>query len=77
MSNLENGTEMIGTVRNFDAKKGYGFIKARGVDEDIFVHHRTLEGEGYRNLYRGDNVSFKLYQNGDKGLIARNVRVIP
>ena len=69
-------TERIGTVRNFNAVKGYGFINAPGIDADIFVHHKGIEGEGYKNLYAGDQVSFTLHDNGDKGLLAKNVRVL-
>ena len=63
-----------GTVRNFDTRKGYGFIVSPAVTGDIFVHYKGIEGEGHRNLYAGDKVSFTLHLNGDKGLMARDVR---
>ncbi len=60
-----------GTVKWFDAKKGFGFIQ-REEGEDVFVHHNEIQGEGYKSLNEGDKVTFDVEQ-GDKGLKATNV----
>jgi CspA family cold shock protein len=61
-----------GTVKWFNGTKGYGFI-SRPDGEDVFVHYKSIAGEGYRNLNEGDNVEFDL-QKGPKGLLAANVK---
>ena len=62
----------IGTVKWFNNARGYGFI-TRGEDgDDIFVHYRSIRGEGYRSLSEGQNVEFELLK-GDKGLQAEDV----
>lgn len=63
---------MTGTVRKFDDAKGYGFIRADGVPEDIFVYHTAIKMEGYRTLVSGDVVQFKL-SRGEKGFKAEEV----
>ena len=63
-----------GTVKWFNAAKGFGFI-ARTSGEDVFVHFRSIVGEGYRNLEEGDKVQFKVAQ-GPKGLMAESVSKI-
>ncbi|MCR4289647.1 MAG: cold shock domain-containing protein [Candidatus Scalindua sp.] len=63
-----------GTVKWFNDKKGFGFISVEGGD-DIFVHHTSIEGEGFRTLGEGDKVEFKIVQ-GDKGNKAENVKRI-
>ena len=63
-----------GTVKWFDAKKGYGFI-SRQQGEDVFVHHSVISGNGYRSLDEGQNVEFDVTQ-GPKGLQAENVTVL-
>lgn len=60
-----------GTVKWFNASKGYGFIQQEG-GEDVFVHHNEIQGEGYKSLNEGDKVTFDVEQ-GDKGLKATNV----
>ncbi len=60
-----------GTVKWFNASKGYGFIQHEG-GEDLFVHHNEIQGEGYKTLNEGDKVSFEIGQ-GDKGPKAVNV----
>jgi CspA family cold shock protein len=62
----------IGTVKWFNDAKGYGFISQEG-GEDVFVHHRAIEMEGFRTLKQGERVEFEI-QRGDKGLQAANVR---
>ena len=60
-----------GTVKWFDAAKGYGFI-AREAGEDVFVHFRAIRGEGYRSLDQGQRVEFEV-TTSDKGLQANDV----
>lgn len=62
---------IIGTVKWFNASKGYGFI-ARDGGEDVFVHFSAIQGEGYRNLNEGQKVEFTI-EKGPKGLQAANV----
>ena len=57
-----------GTVKWFNAAKGYGFI-SRDSGEDIFVHSSAIEGGGYRSLAEGSRVSF-VVATGPKGLQA-------
>ncbi len=60
-----------GTVKWFNAAKGYGFIQ-RSSGEDVFVHYTAIEMNGYRTLDNGVEVEFELKQ-GPKGLQAENV----
>ena len=63
-----------GTVKWFNDSKGYGFIvRERGAD--VFVHHASIIGEGFRSLAEGDRVEFDVTE-GPKGLQASNVRKI-
>ncbi len=61
-----------GTVKWFSRLKGYGFINSDDGGQEIFVHYPAIQGEGYRNLYEGDRVDFKLVDNG-KGPQAQGV----
>jgi CspA family cold shock protein len=61
-----------GTVKWFNAGKGYGFI-SREAGEDVFVHHSEIEEEGFRSLDEGQQVEFNVEQ-GPKGLRATHVR---
>jgi cold shock protein len=60
-----------GTVKWFNATKGYGFI-TRSSGDDVFVHYSAIESEGYRTLNEGQTVEFTLIE-GPKGLAASNV----
>jgi cold shock protein len=60
-----------GTVKWFNAAKGYGFIQ-RESGEDVFVHFSAIQGDGYRTLEEGARVSFEV-KNGPKGLQAAAV----
>lgn len=60
-----------GTVKWFDAGKGFGFI-ARESGDDVFVHFRAIRGEGYKSLEDGQRVEFDVVQ-GQKGLQADDV----
>ncbi len=62
---------ITGTVKWFNASKGYGFIEYTG-GEDVFVHYSALQGEGYRSLDEGQQVEFSV-ERGSKGLQASNV----
>jgi CspA family cold shock protein len=61
-----------GTVKWFNASKGYGFISQEGGDEDVFVHYSALQSDGYRTLDEGQRVEYTVEQ-GPKGLQASNV----
>ena len=61
-----------GKVKWFSNARGYGFIQGEETPEDIFVHHSSIQSEGYRSLNEGDNVEFELVQ-GPKGMKAENV----
>jgi cold shock protein len=62
---------IMGTVKWFNASKGFGFITRDG-GEDVFVHHSAIQGEGYRTLEEGQRVEFDV-ESGPKGLKASNV----
>ncbi|HVZ80781.1 MAG TPA: cold-shock protein [bacterium] len=60
-----------GTVKWFKNEKGFGFISQDG-GEDVFVHHSSIQMDGYKTLNEGDRVEFNVTR-GDKGLKAENV----
>ncbi len=62
---------VTGTVKWFNASKGYGFIERPG-GPDVFVHFSAIESEGYKSLNEGQRVEFVIEQ-GPKGLQAANV----
>ena len=62
---------LVGTVKWFDVKKGFGFIlNADG--KDVFVHFTSIEGGGFRSLKDGEKVQFEQVE-GPKGLHAQHV----
>ena len=61
-----------GTVKWFNAEKGYGFIERKS-GGDVFVHQSAILTEGYRTLEQGQSVEFEVVK-GEKGLQAANVR---
>lgn len=61
-----------GTVKFFNAQKGYGFISREG-GADVFVHFSNIEGTGYKSLDEGDEVEFEIGQ-GKKGDEALKVK---
>ena len=71
-SNAEiSGDQERGTVKWFNAAKGFGFI-TRESGEDVFVHFRSIQGKGHRSLGEGQAVIFSVTE-GDKGLQAVDV----
>lgn len=60
-----------GKVKWFDNKRGYGFI-AQEAGKDVFVHHSSIQGKGYKTLIEGETVQFDLVTS-DKGPKAANV----
>jgi len=73
----EGGTSImtVGTVKWFNADKGYGFIRPEE-GEDVFVHFSAIQSSGYRTLEEGQTVEFEVTQ-GPKGPQAANVRPVP
>ena len=65
---------MTGRVKWFSDQKGYGFIEVED-GKDVFVHHSSIQGEGFKSLREGDEVEFEI-SNGPKGPQAANVRVV-
>ena len=63
-----------GTVKWFNADKGYGFISREGA-EDVFVHFSAIQSTGFRTLEEGQRVEFDVAP-GRKGEEAQNVRLV-
>lgn len=63
---------VTGTVKWFNNAKGFGFITRSEEEEDIFVHFRSITGDGYRSLNEGQQVEF-IITKGPKGLQAEEV----
>lgn len=68
---MSEGQKLPGKVKWFSDEKGYGFI-SRDDGEDVFVHHSSIMGEGFRTLAEGQAVEFEL-TSGPKGPRAENV----
>jgi CspA family cold shock protein len=64
-----------GTVKWFNAEKGYGFITQDDGGPDVFCHFSAIQSEGFRSLEEGQKVEFDV-KKGPKGLQAENVRVV-
>jgi CspA family cold shock protein len=74
-THIQETSEMTqGTVKFFNAEKGYGFI-SRDQGDDLFVHYSNIAGDGYKSLDEGQRVEFDIGK-GKKGDEAQNVRVI-
>ncbi len=66
---------MQGTVKWFNASKGYGFIAPTPEsDKDIFVHYSEIQSEGYRSLTEGDGVEFEIAKGRNGKTQAVNVK---
>jgi CspA family cold shock protein len=63
-----------GTVKWFNSKKGFGFIKKED-GTDVFVHYTGVVGDGFKTLSEGDNVEFEI-EDSDKGPRAIDVKII-
>jgi CspA family cold shock protein len=68
------GIMALGTVKWFNAEKGYGFITVDDSGDDVFVHWSAIQMEGFRALEEGQRVEFELGE-GQKGPQAESVRV--
>lgn len=64
-----------GTVKWFNAEKGYGFIAPDSGGEDVFVHFSAIQSNGYKSLDEGQKVEFEVTQ-GQKGDAAADVRAV-
>ena len=64
---------MRGTVKWFNADKGYGFIQPEEGGKDVFVHYSAIGGQGFRSLNEGEEVEFEVEQS-PKGPQAVNVQ---
>jgi CspA family cold shock protein len=62
-----------GTVKWFNAEKGFGFITPEAGGQDVFVHYSAIQSDGYRSLDEGQQVEFEVGQ-GQKGPQAEQVR---
>jgi CspA family cold shock protein len=71
---IERHIVATGTVKFFNAEKGYGFI-SREQGDDVFVHFSNIQGTGYKTLDEGQRVEFDVAP-GRKGEEAQNVRVV-
>ncbi|MEK4485583.1 cold-shock protein [Psychrobacillus sp. FSL H8-0484] len=61
----------LGTVKWFNAEKGFGFIEVDG-ENDVFVHFSAIQGEGFKSLEEGQKVEFEVVE-GNRGPQAANV----
>ena len=64
-----------GTVKWFNAEKGFGFIAPSDGSPDVFAHFSAIAGTGRRDLYEGQQVEFDV-ERGQKGLQAANIRAL-
>ena len=70
---MEESTSVTGTVKWFSAQRGYGFI-ASADGPDVFVHYSAIQGDGFRSLRAGQQVTF-VVQDGPKGRQATAVQL--
>ena len=64
-----------GTVKWFNAEKGFGFIEQEGGGADVFAHYSNINAQGFRELLEGQKVEFDVAQ-GPTGQHAENIRPI-
>jgi hypothetical protein len=72
---MKENTMAKGTVKWFNAEKGFGFIEPEDGSADVFVHYSEINGDGFRYLEENQVVEFEV-GDGAKGTQALNVRVI-
>jgi CspA family cold shock protein len=65
-----------GSVKWFNAEKGFGFIEVDGGEPDVFVHHSAIQMDGYRTLEEKQRVEFDVAPGRDGRMQAANVRAI-
>ncbi|WP_166364216.1 cold-shock protein [Pseudomonas akapageensis] len=65
----------IGTVKWFNDEKGFGFITPDEPGDDLFVHFRAIQSEGFKSLKEGQRVSYES-EKGQKGTQAKDVKLI-
>ena len=63
-----------GTVKWFNEKKGFGFISNEGA-EDVFVHYKDIDSDGFKTLNEGQSVEFEIGE-GERGPSAKNVKPV-
>lgn len=68
-------SKSTGTVKWFNADKGFGFINQDSGGDDVFVHFNAISSDGYKSLDEGQKVSYDV-EKGQKGLQAANVTPI-
>ncbi len=66
---------ITGTVKWFNDSKGFGFITPQDGSKDVFVHHSSIQGNGFKSLAEGQQVQFEVEQ-GQKGPSAVKVQAI-
>ncbi len=70
---ITDNSRESGTVKWFNTSKGFGFI-TRDAGDDVFVHFRSIRGQGHKTLFEGQRVEFSITE-GDKGLQAEDVAI--
>ncbi|GGW82692.1 transcription antiterminator/RNA stability regulator CspE [Alteromonas halophila] len=68
-------SKVTGSVKWFNADKGYGFLTQDDGGKDVFVHFRAIQSDGYKTLLEGQRVEFDI-EEGQKGLQAANVQAL-
>lgn len=67
------GARRSGTVKWFNPEKGFGFITVDGGGKDCFVHHSSIQMQGFKTLDEGQKVEFEIEDDEGKGPAAKNV----
>ncbi len=67
--------KVTGTVKWFNAAKGFGFITVDDTKQDVFAHFSAIASDGYKSLAEGQKVEFEITE-GAKGAMAQNIQVI-
>ena len=73
---MDNQSRLTGTVKWFDQKKGYGFVKPDGQDKDIFVHITALQQAGLDRLKDNQRISFEMVTDRNNKQSAGNLQLI-